>query len=84
MAWLGQLLAFFANARKVVDLINGLFAFGKTVWMKLKNKWAKEAVDKTTQTGDQRAEEEALGGTGGVPHIDPTGGLQERPVKDRS
>lgn len=83
MAWLGNLLAFFANARKVVDLLNGLFAFGKGLWRKWMAKKAQDSVDTTTQERDQRDEERALGGSGGVPHVDPTGGLQERPAKDR-
>lgn len=46
---------------------------------------AKEAVDETTRTGDQRTEEEILNpGGGGKPtvHVEP--GLEYRPVKDRS
>ncbi len=45
---------------------------------------AKKAVDHTVATGDQRKEEAAIGLDSGVPHVDPNGGLMERPVKDRS
>jgi hypothetical protein len=83
MAWLGKLLAGISNVKKVIDFLNGLFSFAKAKWRDWQAKKAKESVDETTQTGDQRKEEAAIGNQSGVPHVDPDGGLLERPVRKR-
>lgn len=41
------------------------------------------AVDETTRTGDQSAEEKSLGGIGGGASSEPLPGLQSRPAKTR-
>jgi len=84
MAWLGKVLAGLANAKKVIDMLNGLLDVVKKWWLARQAEKAKESVDETVQTGDQRKEEAAIGSGSGVPHVDPNGGLRERPVKDRS
>lgn len=84
MGWLAKAIGFLSQAKKAVDIINGLFALIKGVWVNWQAKRAQGTVDETVKTGDQRAEEAAIGSGSGVPHVDPDGGLQERPVKDRS
>lgn len=84
MAWLGKAFAFLSQAKKVIEFLNGLFAMVKDAWLKHKARKAEETVDETTKTGDQRAEEAVIGDGSGKPHVDPNGGLRERPVKDRS
>jgi len=43
----------------------------------------KQAVDETTRTGTQTAEEKALGGVGGTPSHTTLPGVQERAAKSR-
>ena len=84
MGWLGQVLAFLSQAKKVVEIFNSLFALVKKAYLNWKAQKAQESVDETVRTGDQRSEEAAIGSGSGVPHVDPDGDLRERPVRDRS
>lgn len=84
MGWLSKLFS-------ALGTIKQLLTIGKDVWARLKAWWvnrqvekAKESVDETVNTGDQRKEEATIGSGSGVPHIDTSGDLHERPVKDRS
>lgn len=75
---------FITNFPRIVSAVKQTWAAIQSFVINLKVKRAKKSVDHTVETGDQRKEEAAIGSGSGVPYVDTSGGLQERPVKDRS
>lgn len=89
MTW-AAVWKFITEFPRIVSAVRAAWAALQSFITDLKVKRAKKSVDETVQTGDQRAEEAAIGSASGIPYVDPVGsingssGLQERPVIDRT
>lgn len=79
---LSAIVQFIMALPKLIDFARQLMKMIEDWQRRQEIEKAKEAVDHTTASGDQRREEEVMGGDGG-PTKNPLPGLQERPIRKR-